>query len=67
MFDYQKDNKYFAQVSGKMETLCEEELIRLGAVNTKIDYMGVHFEADDTAIYRINYTSRLISRILAPL
>lgn len=67
MFDYQKDNKYFAQVSGKMETLCEEELIGLGAVNTKIDYRGVHFEADDRALYRINYTSRLISRILAPL
>jgi putative N6-adenine-specific DNA methylase len=67
MFDYQINNKYFAQVSSKMETLCEEELIELGAVNTKIDYRGVHFEADNKALYRINYTSRLISRVLAPL
>jgi putative N6-adenine-specific DNA methylase len=67
MFEYQKNNKYFAQVSGKMETLCEQELIELGSVNTKIDYRGVYFEADNTSLYRINYTSRLISRVLAPL
>jgi len=67
MFDYQINNKYFAQVSSKMETLCEEELIELGAVNTRVDYRGVHFEADNAALFRINYTSRLISRVLAPL
>jgi putative N6-adenine-specific DNA methylase len=67
MFDYQINNKYFAQVSSKMETLCEEELIELGAVNTKVDYRGVHFEADNAALYGINYASRLISRVLAPL
>ncbi len=50
-----------------METLCEEELNELGARNTKVTYRGVSFEADQDALYRINYTSRLLSRVLAPL
>jgi putative N6-adenine-specific DNA methylase len=67
LFEYQKDNKFFAQVTGMMEELCEQELIELGAVNTKIAYRGVYFEADPLTIYKINYTSRLLSRVLAPL
>jgi len=50
-----------------MEELCEQELIELGAKNTKIAYRGIFFEADLTTIYKINYTSRTISRVLAPL
>ncbi|MFA5806250.1 MAG: THUMP domain-containing protein [Melioribacteraceae bacterium] len=67
MYEYQLKNSFFAQVPGMMETLCEEELIDLGAINTKAAYRGVYFEADSTALYRINYTSRLVSRVLAPL
>jgi putative N6-adenine-specific DNA methylase len=67
MFEYQKDNRFFAQVTGKMEELCEQELIELGAINTKIAYRGIYFEADTATVYKINYTSRLISRVLAPL
>jgi putative N6-adenine-specific DNA methylase len=67
MYEYMEKNSFFAQVPGMMETLCEEELIELGAINTKVAYRGVYFEADPTALYRINYTSRLISRVLAPL
>ncbi|MFA5804125.1 MAG: THUMP domain-containing protein [Melioribacteraceae bacterium] len=67
MYEYQKDNKFFAQVPGMMETLCEEELIELGAKNTKVAYRGVYFKADSASLYRINYTSRMISRVLAPL
>ena len=67
MFEYQKDNRYFAQVTGMMEEICEQELIELGAINTKITYRGVYFEADTTTLYKINYTSRLLSRVLAPL
>lgn len=64
---YQKNNRYFAQVPGQMEALAEDELKSLGAVNCKVDYRGVYFEADKSALYRINYQSRLISRVLAPL
>ena len=67
MFEYQKNNKFFAQVTGMMEELCEQELLGLGATNTKITYRGVYFEADRAALYKINYTSRLLSRVLAPL
>ncbi len=67
MYEYQKDNRFFAQVPGMMESLCEEELIELGAKNTKVAYRGVYFESDQASLYKINYTSRLISRVLAPL
>ena len=67
MFEYQKDNKFFAQVTGMMEELCEQELIELGAVKTTRVYRGVYFEADPLTLYKINYTSRLISRVLAPI
>ena len=35
MFEYQTNNTFFAQVPGMMEELCEQELIELGAKNTK--------------------------------
>jgi putative N6-adenine-specific DNA methylase len=67
MYLYQTNNTFFAQVPGKMEELCEQELIDLGAKNTRVAYRGIYFEADLLSIYRINYTSRMISRVLAPL
>ena len=66
MYEYNK-NGFFAQTTGKMENLCEEELIELGATDTKLAYKGVYFNADIPTIYKINYTSRLLSRVLAPL
>src|SRR4030042_2078434 len=66
MYQYQNSG-YFAQAPGMMEELCEQELLELGATNTKTAYRGVYFKADKPALYRINYTSRLISRVLAPL
>ena len=66
MYDYLKKG-YFAQATGKMEDLCAEELAELGAFDIKPAYKGVYFNADLQAIYRINYTSRLLSRVLAPL
>lgn len=67
MYKYQKTNEYFAQVPGMMEEFCEEELIELGAKNTKISYRGITFTAVPSVLYNINYTSRLTSRVLAPL
>jgi putative N6-adenine-specific DNA methylase len=66
MYEYKK-NGFFAQVTGKLENLCEEELIELGATETKTAYKGVYFKADIPTIYKINYTSRLLSRVLAPI
>lgn len=67
MFEYQKNNRFFAQVTGSMEELCEQELLELGATDTETAYRGVYFNADHPTLYKINYTSRLITRILAPL
>jgi putative N6-adenine-specific DNA methylase len=66
MYIYQQHG-FFAQVTGKMESLCEEELIELGGTEINRVYKGLHFKADLTTLYKINYTSRLLSRVLAPL
>ncbi|MDA3862217.1 MAG: class I SAM-dependent RNA methyltransferase [Melioribacteraceae bacterium] len=67
MYNYQKTNEYFAQVPGQMEELCEAELIELGAKKTKVAYRGIFFSADKSVLYKINYMSRLTSRVLAPV
>lgn len=66
MYEYTRKG-FFAQVTGKMEELCEEELKELGATETSITYKGIYFKAAPRDIYRINYTARLLSRVLAPL
>lgn len=66
MYEY-KEKGFFAQATGKMEDLCGEELAGLGATEIKPVYKGVYFKAEITDIYKINYTSRLLSRVLAPL
>jgi putative N6-adenine-specific DNA methylase len=67
MFEYQSSKRFFAQVTGLMEDICEQELIELGVVKTEKAYRGVYFEADIETIYKINYNARLLSRVLAPL
>jgi putative N6-adenine-specific DNA methylase len=65
-YEYKK-NGFFAQVTGKMEEVCEQELIELGASETKTTYKGIYFKSNLPTLYKINYTSRLLSRVLAPL
>ena len=67
MFQYQKTRTYFAQIADGFEQLTQDELRVLGAKAIKPAFRGIHFTADAAALYRINYQSRLISRILAPL
>lgn len=67
MYEYQEYNSYFAQIAGGMEELGEVELNELGAKRVETAYRGVYFEADKATLYKINYCSRLITRILAPL
>lgn len=58
---------FFAQVPGMMEELCKEELIELGATDVETTYRGVYFKSSLSELYKINYTARLLSRVLAPL
>jgi putative N6-adenine-specific DNA methylase len=67
LFEYKKYQTYFAQAAGTLESLCEQELRRLGAKKTNAVYRGVRFQADNATLYRINYTSRIATRVLAPL
>ena len=66
IYQYQVSG-FFAQAPGMMEELCKQELIELGATDTKVAYRGVYFNASNEVLYKINYTSRLVSRVLAPL
>jgi putative N6-adenine-specific DNA methylase len=50
-----------------LEELGAEELLQLGAAGVQTAYRGVHFQAEKQALYRINYRSRLVTRVLAPL
>ncbi|MGD8834883.1 MAG: THUMP domain-containing protein [Desulfobacteraceae bacterium] len=67
MFQYQQTKTYFAQISDGLETLAQNELETLGATKVHPAYRGVYFTASPDLLYGINYQSRLISRILAPL
>ncbi len=64
---YQNSGRYFAIAAGKLERLAAQELRSLGAGKISDAYRGVHFEADAATLYRINYRSRLLTRVLAPL
>ena len=67
MFKYQKDKTYFAQISEGVDTIAAVELDALGATQIQPGYRGFHFSADPGTLYRVNYLSRLLSRVLAPL
>ncbi len=66
-YEYLKDFKYFAQIDESIKDIGEKELVELGAKDVKPGYRGIYFTADKETLYRINYTSRLISRVLAPI
>ncbi|PKN77767.1 MAG: RNA methyltransferase [Candidatus Cloacimonetes bacterium HGW-Cloacimonetes-1] len=65
--EYQKDNKYFAQVSGSLEQHAATELTALGATILKIVPRGLQFSCSQKNLYHIVYSARLVQRVLAPL
>lgn len=67
LYRYQETREYFAQIAGGIEDLGCEEVTSLGASNATPSYRGLWFEADHDVLYKTNYCSRLITRILAPL
>ncbi len=67
MYEYQKSKRYFAQIADGIKELGAQELSELGALNIAPEYGGIYFNAGKEALYRINYSTRLASRILAPL
>ena len=67
MFSYQKSGRFFAQIAEGLEELGSKEMRKLGAHEITPGHRGFYFSADRTILYRLNYCSRFLSRILAPL
>ncbi len=67
MFNYQKNNRYFASVADDIKDIAETELINLGAQAITPGYKGVYFTASKESLYTINLYARLINRVIAPL
>jgi putative N6-adenine-specific DNA methylase len=67
MFHYQRHGEFFAQVAGGLEKLAAAELKALGATGGETITRGIHFKADLQTLFRINYRSRLVTRVLAPM
>ncbi len=67
MFQYQLNRRFFAQVPEGIEELAGQELAELGAERVRTSYRGVYFDAGNADLYRINYSARLTTRVLAPL
>ncbi len=66
-YAYQKDSRYFAQIADDIKDIGTQELAELGAIDIVPAFRGIYFTADKKTLYRANYMSRLISRVLAPL
>jgi putative N6-adenine-specific DNA methylase len=67
MYEYQKNNRYFAQIADGIKELGAIELSELGASDISPVYRGIYFNCDKESLYRINYSMKLASRIMAPL
>ena len=67
MFEYRKENRYFAQITGSLELMVKRELNELGATDIEISRSGCHFSADDRTLYKIILLAKTPQRILAPL
>jgi putative N6-adenine-specific DNA methylase len=67
MYEYQRNKRFFAQIQNDMGELGVQELSGHGAEDISPAYGGIYFSSDQAVLYRINYTSRYITRILAPL
>ncbi len=67
MFQYEQQQRYFAQVAPGVEPWAAAELTALGADRVQPAFRGVHFQVDYVGCARIIYTARLITRVLAPL
>ena len=64
---YEKESQYFAQVAESIKDIAIKELKSFGAYDLKPVFRGIWFKASKKDLYRVTYSSRLLSRILAPL
>lgn len=67
MFAYQQNRLFFAQAARGLDELVRAELEELGAGDIEATGGGLAFRCDAAGLYRVNYRSRLVTRVLAPL
>jgi putative N6-adenine-specific DNA methylase len=67
MYEYERTKQFFAQIADGIKEPGAQELSELGARNISPAYGGIYFDAHKETLYQINYSTRLASRILAPL
>ncbi len=67
LYTYQREGNYFAQIAEGLEPLAQKELLRLGATKIQPGFRGLYFRASQEVLYRVNYQSRFIQKIIAPL
>lgn len=60
-------NNYFATVARGLEPIAAQELERLGAMDVRPEFTGVHFAGDRALLYRVNLWARTIFRVLVPI
>ena len=60
-------SELFVTCAQGLEPLLQAELAELGIPQTTLGFRGVSLEGDLTAVYKINYSSRIASRVLLPL
>jgi hypothetical protein len=60
VYQYQKDCRYFAQIADSLKEAGAKELAELGAEDVRPEFSGIHFRADKSTLYRINYLTRLL-------
>jgi putative N6-adenine-specific DNA methylase len=60
-------NNYFATVSRGLEEVAAQELSKIGAIDVRPDFTGVHFQGDKALLYRANLWTRTTFRILMPI
>lgn len=64
---YQSGGQFFAQIADELKDLGCSELIKLGAANIQPVFRGIRFEATHSVLYSLIYSTRFITRVLAPL
>ncbi|NLP05621.1 class I SAM-dependent RNA methyltransferase [Candidatus Fermentibacteria bacterium] len=64
---YRRTGRFFAACADGLESLLAEELSALGALDPHPSFRGVYFSSSLGTLCRVNYMSRLATRVLAPL
>lgn len=64
---YRRTGRFFAACADGLEDMLAAELSSLGASEPHSSFRGVYFSSSPGTLYRVNYMSRLATRVLAPL